>query len=238
MWSKAINSIFSNKEKKDETDTYSKKWHIFVTSFKFLNDSFKHLFKFPFTKEEEEEKQLEEENRIKEHLCVNCDRKYIEDENKVDSCSYHPNLLICKLSTNKTNRGLTKEQVLNMARDRPNEEIIKEYVYYCCLKAFDSDGCTKDKHSNCVCKTNNGYDTKEKQTWKSYDGKYLFFKKSDKVWLNKTNNEFQFQNELYDELVLYDQRERIYLKLTSEFLTQGVKIDCVDKRIATGKWIY
>lgn len=118
VWTKALNSIFSSKGKKGKYDEYPKKWHFFITSSKFLNDSFKNLFKFPLTETEKENKQIEDDNRLKEHTCVNCKRLCIDDDNKVGSCSYHPSLLINKLIPDKAYQGVTKEQMSNIARER------------------------------------------------------------------------------------------------------------------------
>ncbi len=210
---------------------------MFVTSSKFLNDSFKHLFKFPLTRSEDENKKKEEENRLKEKKCINCDKPYIEDENKVDSCSYHPNLLMTKLSTGNTVKGVTKEQVLQLARNKPDQEITKDFVYYCCLKAYDADGCTKDKHSNEEKRIEIEFNKIVKTTWRSNDSKILFIKKNDRIWSNLENKEFQVIEDKFDELVLFNEKEKTHYKLSSTNLQKGKALNSINNEMIEGRWL-
>ena len=124
----------------------------------FLVDKFKRDVCFPLTSREKDKKNIEDKNRLEEKVCLNCGKKYIEDENKVDSCNYHPDLLVCTIEGNKYPEGITKEELINLARKRHTEDIYKEYRFHCCMKGYtESDGCKSDKHSNTILRINNQF---------------------------------------------------------------------------------
>jgi hypothetical protein len=167
MWNKGILHFF--KEKNNVKNEPPKKWLIFITKKKFINDTFKSDLKFPFTDEEKTQQTKDTENKEKEHVCVNCGNKYIEDDNRVDSCNYHSHMLINIHTEEKNYIGITKEELISLARrnkknknskeskdSQENQEIFKSFKYYCCMKLYgESDGCIKNKHSNSEVLINN-----------------------------------------------------------------------------------
>lgn len=103
-------------------------------------DSFKDALKFPLTKKEKEEKQRDEDNREKARKCRNCDKLYYEKDNNLDSCSFHPDFLT-NIKGDYSVR-LTKEHVIEIAREKKNQETFKDYFWLCCIKEYTcSDGC-------------------------------------------------------------------------------------------------
>ena len=85
---------------------------------------------------------MKDKNRLEEKICLNCVKKYKEDENKIESCNYHPDQLICTIiiegnpGYSKYPEGITKEELIKLARQRHTEDIYKEYRFHCCMKAF------------------------------------------------------------------------------------------------------
>ena len=253
-WTKALAHIFSKVKTPTADQTMPKKMLIFATGSKFLNDSFKASFKFPLTETERKDKKLEEDNRKMEHHCLNCERKYIEDENRVDSCSYHPNLLVNKLTDNSDFVGITKSDVLKIARDRRSEEVLKEYFYYCCVKGFDSDGCKKDKHSNSVTKINQSI--KSRKVKIGWSGSHTHFRKEmdstkwilssgEKTIVNPdgTKNfmiacEFVEGTETLDAITLLaNYRKNIFIKLDSSSAKWGYGKETTNEVYDNGHWI-
>ncbi|CAF0753965.1 unnamed protein product [Brachionus calyciflorus] len=154
VWKNCIIHIFrkliqNDKEKNanDNSNIDVHPWCIFVTSHKFLVDSFKDALKFPLTNKEADEKQRDEDNREKVRKCINCDKLFYEKDNNLDSCSYHSDFLT-NIKGDYSIR-LTNQQLIEIVREEKNQEIFKDYVWFCCMKEYtSSDGCLKNKHSD------------------------------------------------------------------------------------------
>ena len=147
-YQKGLLTIFNgNISNKSETP---KKWYFFVTSSDFMVDRFKRDICFPLTTEETERENKENQNRLEEKKCLNCSKTYIEDDNNLDSCSFHTGQLICCTPGLKYGESVTKEELIAIARDRLTQDIFKEFKYHCCMKPYDSEGCEKGKHNNVI----------------------------------------------------------------------------------------
>jgi hypothetical protein len=131
-----------------------KKWYFFVTSSGFLVDRFKSDAFFPLTSKETEMVNTEIKNRYEEKKCLNCKKTYIEDDNNLDSCSFHTGKLICCTPDFQYGESVTEEELIAIARDNLTIDIFKEFKYYCCMKPKDSEGCKKGKHNNLTTSVN------------------------------------------------------------------------------------
>lgn len=108
------------------------------------------------------------------------------------------------------------------------------------MKNWDADGCEKGKHDNSQIKINNNFDTKIKHYWKSDDSKILFMKNMNGVWTDahRMGSIFKFVEEKFDEIIPYNEKERIYFKLNSTCIKTGKELDQIKNEYALGKWIY
>jgi hypothetical protein len=138
-----LNIFKANSSNEKETP---KKWYFFVTSSVFLVDLFKRDICFPLTKEEMEREIKENENRLKVKECKNCSQKYTEDENNLNSCKYHKGLLVCCTPGPQYKKTVTKQEVIEIQRNRLTQDIFKEFKYDCCAQQYGSEGCISDKH--------------------------------------------------------------------------------------------
>ena len=50
---------------------------------------------------------------------------------------------------------LTKDELKELFRINRNEDILKEYKYFCCMSSFENEGCKKSKHSETNSLINN-----------------------------------------------------------------------------------
>jgi len=103
------------------------------------------------------------------------------------------------------------------------------------LKAYD--GCTKDKHSNEEKRIEIEFNKIVKTAWRSNDSKILFIKITDRVWSNLENKEFQVMEDKYDELVLLNEKEKIYYKLSSINLQKGKTLTSINNDMIVGRWL-
>ena len=158
-WLKGVLPMFVTKTV-ISSNSVPRKWYIFATKEEFLLDSFKRDVNFPLTQKEQDIKDEEYNNKNVEKVCLNCGQKYLEDKNSVDSCTFHPQKLICMLDDSIE---VSKDEFKELYRKIRDEDVPKEYKYFCCLNGFENEGCKKDFHSDTVLRTNNASRFEEPQ---------------------------------------------------------------------------
>ncbi len=127
-----------------------RKWCMFISGSSFLIKQFQNLTAFPKTKTQIIKENEDAEARTKALECINCHCMYLEVDNNINACGYHPGALINISDTNRL--PISQNGFLDILRDKKtNEEIErfkKSYFYVCCMEQFHSAGCKRNKHSN------------------------------------------------------------------------------------------
>lgn len=182
-------------------------WCIFSTSNKFLVDSFKTALRFPLTDKEKKDRETDQQNREKERECLNCKKFYYEKDNGLESCSYHPDHLF-NLKGDSAIR-LTNDELIQIARKEKNSELFKDYAWYCCMKAYDSDGCKKYRHSDVESKKN-ALSARDKRTFDLEQDFYSILSPKLKNYLFNS-----FEQKCLFKFYKYDEENNYFIKSIS-----------------------
>ena len=131
-------------------DTTRRKWCIFISGSGFLIKQFQNLTNFPKLSADIQIENEEIFNKTKEQKCKNCNCIYVEIDNNLNACAYHPGALI--KVTNNERIPLSHDDFMNLIRRVDNnddlERLRKDYIFLCCMNQGLSPGCTRNKHSN------------------------------------------------------------------------------------------
>lgn len=122
------------------------RWCVIISSNEFLINQFKKMTKFEYCGKEEE-------LLVKERVCCNCKLKYIQKENRRDSCLYHPKRELERIKkptvklANATGKQTAAKETLMELANEVGLDVLNDYYYKCCMKhADESEGCRKDYH--------------------------------------------------------------------------------------------
>ena len=144
LWQNVLLHNFKSAFSKESSKNSKHKWFIIISSSEFLIDQLKKLTKFKHCEKEFELKH-------KERTCVNCDGVFTRENNKTDSCNFHPHKKLSKIikvtNERKEKIELSKEELIELAKKNGNTDAFNDYYYLCCMKRLnESDGCKKDYH--------------------------------------------------------------------------------------------
>lgn len=124
------------------------KWVVVATKSAFVAKQFKTLTKFPLTTDEKNE--LDE--NLKEFECLNCQMRYTNGKNNIESCSYHDGPLVDVRTEHQEDMfHITKldlDKIFAIAQKDQRQDMFKNFVYLCCFQAYNSTGCKKHFHSH------------------------------------------------------------------------------------------
>ena len=127
-----------------------RKWCVFISGSNFLIKQFQNLTAFPKTQAQITSEKESAESRTTVLECINCQCKYLEVDNNINACGYHPGALIKISDMNR--HPLSQKGFLFILRDQRNNEELesfkRNYVYLCCMNPFHSAGCERSKHSD------------------------------------------------------------------------------------------
>ena len=117
------------------------KWVVVITKNEFICKQFKTLTRFPLTREEI----IEKEESEKERRCINCEMKYTNNKNNIDSCSYHDAPLVDIRVKDNQMIHLDKKNLFAtfVKTNADRQELLKHFVYLCCFQTSNSTGCKK-----------------------------------------------------------------------------------------------
>jgi hypothetical protein len=139
-----LNDSGTNLSAPNAKKTYNKnhKWVVVITKNDFICKQFKTLTRFPLTNEEIKE----QEENAKERRCVNCEMKYTNNKNNIDSCNYHDAPLVDIRVKQHHMIHLDKKNLFSTfvkTDDKDRQEMLKNFVYLCCFQVANSTGCKK-----------------------------------------------------------------------------------------------